>query len=116
MASSPPTTTAAGPRWRAGVMRILGSGKPVYRGTVLRYRRRCGAAGCKCARGRLHSGWALSLSVGGRTEVVYLPARLRKEVAEGLRRREELAALLERITRVDIATLRTGARRYRKRR
>lgn len=31
--------------------------KPLLRGSVYRLRRRCGKAGCRCARGELHESW-----------------------------------------------------------
>lgn len=94
---------------------ILRSGKPIYRGSLIQYARRCGASGCKCAQGQLHKGWALSLSVAGRTEVVYIPDDLRQEVAAGLRRHKDLIRLLERIAKADTQALRKRARRYKKR-
>jgi len=94
---------------------LLRSGQPMYRGSLIRYSRRCGAAGCQCAQGKLHRGWALSLSVAGRTQVVYLPDDLRAEVAAGLRRHRDLMGLLERIAQADTQVLRRRARRYKKR-
>jgi hypothetical protein len=104
---TPPRLTAA---------EILRSGQPVYRGSLIQYARRCGAAGCQCSRGQLHRGWALSLSIHGKTQAVYIPDSLRGEVAAGLRRHRNLLALLERIASVDTGALRQRARRYKKRR
>lgn len=95
---------------------VLRSGEPVYRGSLIQYRRRCGAAGCQCSRGQLHRGWALSLSIRGKTQAVYIPDRLQGEVAAGLRRHRNLLALLERIASADTVTLRKHARRYKRRR
>jgi len=111
-----PLTRAAG--WspaRANAAAILRSGQPLYRGSLIQYSRRCGAAGCQCAQGKLHRGWALSLSVSGKTQVVYIPDGLRQGLAAGLRRYKDLAALLERIAQTDTRTLRQRARRYKKR-
>jgi len=94
---------------------IIQSGQPVYRGSLIRYSRRCGSSRCKCAQGQLHQGWALSVSVEGKTQAVYIPDELRREVAAGLRRHEELSTLLERISKADTQKLRTRARRYKKR-
>ena len=95
---------------------ILRSGEPVYRGSLIQYSRRCGAAGCQCSRGQLHRGWALSLSMRGKTQAVYIPDSLHREVAAGLRRHRNLLALLERIASADTGTLRQRARRYKRRR
>lgn len=100
---------------RVKAAELLRSGEPIYRGSLIQYSRRCGASGCKCAQGQLHKGWALSLSVAGKTRVVYIPDDLRQEVAAGLRRHKDLTALLERICEVDTEALRQRARRYKKR-
>ncbi len=94
---------------------ILQSAEPVYRGSLIRYSRRCGSQRCKCAQGQLHQGWALSVSVEGKTQVVYIPDELRREVAAGLRRHEELSRLIERISKANTKKLRTRARRNKKR-
>ena len=101
---------------RLSAAEILRSGLPVYRGSLIQYSRRCGAPGCQCSRGQLHTGWALSVSIGGKTRVVYLPDALRREVAAGQRRHNDMMSLLERIARADTQGLRQRARRYRKRR
>ena len=100
---------------RVSAADILRSGQPVYRGSLIQYSRRCGAAGCQCSRGQLHTGWALSVSIRGRTQAVYIPDDLRREVAAGLRRHKDLMGLLESIARVDTEGLRKRARRYTKR-
>jgi len=101
---------------RLSAAEILRSGQPVYRGSLIQYARRCGAPGCQCSRGQLHTGWALSVSVGGSTRVVYLSDELRREVAAGLRRHNDLMSLLEKIARADTEGLRQRARRYRRHR
>lgn len=107
------STKRTTPRLRA--VDVLRSGEPVYRGSLIQYSRRCGAAECQCSRGQLHRGWALSLSIRGKTQAVYIPDNLRQEVAAGLRRHKNLLALLERIASADTEALRRRARRYRRR-
>jgi len=94
---------------------ILQSGRPVYRGSLIQYSRRCGSPRCRCAQGQLHQGWALSVSVEGKTQVVYIPDELRQEVAAGLRRHEDLSKLIGKISKADTQKLRTRARRNKKR-
>jgi len=102
-------------RGRLNAAEILQSAQPIYRGSLIRYSRCCGSPRCKCAQGQLHQGWALSVSVEGKTQVVYIPNELRQEVAAGLRRHEELSKLIERISKADTKMLRTHARRNKKR-
>lgn len=46
---------------------------PLLRGSVVRQRRRCGRANCRCADGeQLHESPALSYSAGGRTRTLVL--------------------------------------------
>jgi hypothetical protein len=110
-----PTRSPSGVPPRRTAADILRSGLPIYRGSLVQYSRRCGTAGCQCSRGELHTGWALSVSLGGRTHAVYLSEDLRKEVAAGLRRHKDLVGLLEKIAKADTEALRHRARRYRKR-
>ncbi len=107
------STTAK--RGRLKAAEILRSGQSVYRGSLIRYSRRCGSPNCKCAKGQLHQGWALSVSVGGKTQAVYIPNELRREVTAGLRRHEDMIELLERISKADTGRLRKRARRYKNR-
>ncbi len=112
-----PSTTenTATKRGHLKAVEIIQSGQPVYRGSLIRYSRRCGSPKCKCARGQLHQGWALSVSVEGKTQAVYIPDELRREVAAGLRRHEDLSKLIERIIKADTKKLRSRARRNKKR-
>jgi hypothetical protein len=49
----------------------------MVRGSVVERRLRCGKAGCRCARGRLHAAIYLSVTfAGGRTEQISLPSDL----------------------------------------
>ncbi len=114
MAPSTRESTAT-KRGHLKAVEIMQSGQPVYRGSLIRYSRRCGSPKCKCIQGQLHQGWALSVSVEGKTQVVYIPDELRREVAAGLRRHEELRKLIEQISKADTKKLRTRARRNKKR-
>lgn len=107
------STTATRDHLKA--VEIIQSGKPVYRGSLIQYSRRCGSPTCKCAQGQLHQGWALSMSVEGKTQVVYIADELRREVEAGLGRHDDLIKLIERISKADTSTLRTRARRNKKR-
>lgn len=100
---------------RAKAREILRAGKPLYRGSLIQYRRRCGARGCKCSRGELHEGWALSFSSSGKTQVVYIADKQKRQIAEGLKRYARLQQLLEQIITSDVAALRERSRRYKQR-
>lgn len=53
------------------VRRALSHG-PLVRGSFYRYRRRCGKANCRCARGALHAGQAFAVRAGGRSRTLPL--------------------------------------------
>jgi len=62
---------------RRRALRRLPSLEEVVRGSVVERRLRCGKAGCRCARGQLHTATYLSVTfAGGRTEQISLPAEL----------------------------------------
>ena len=80
---------------------------PLLRGGVYRLRRRCGKAGCRCARGELHESWVLLAREGGVQRMRGVPkgqtARWR-ELAEHYRRfrraRRELGRLYREVLRL----------------
>ena len=68
----------------------------MVRGSIVTTRRRCGTASCRCARGELHEGVALSVSLGGKTTLVTLKNDGEvAEVAAALERYRVAAAELE---------------------
>jgi len=66
----------------------------LLRGSLVRFRRKCGGKNCRCQRGELHESWVLSYSEQRRTRLI----SLREEDVEGVeaaleryrRAREEL--------------------------
>lgn len=58
---------------------------PMIRGSFYAYRRRCGKSGCRCSRGKLHVGQALSVSEAGRSRVVPMAGMDDDVIALGVR-------------------------------
>jgi hypothetical protein len=78
----------------------------MVRGSIVTTRRRCGTPSCRCARGELHEGVALSVSVGGRTTLLTLKDE--SEVAEAtaaLERYRAAASALEAAARDGLEAL-----------
>lgn len=87
---------------------------PLVRGSLYTYRRRCGKAGCRCARGELHRGQALGVRVGGRSrsapiggidrqalsEHVAAYRQVRRARADMVRAFDELLAAADRLERL----------------
>ena len=74
----------------------------VLRGTLTTFRRRCGKATCRCARGEPHESPALTFTEGGRTKTLTLTA---KEVAEVAARGAGQVARVERVHAVGLRVL-----------
>jgi hypothetical protein len=78
-------------------------------GSLQTQRRRCGKEGCRCARGELHGPYLyLSLRAGGRTRMLYVPARLAGEVRQAVTASAEVQAALAEISAVNLELLRRG--------
>lgn len=54
--------------------------REVIAGSVVSMSRRCGKKGCHCERGDLHVSLYLSIKLGGKRRLVYIPADLEEEV------------------------------------
>ena len=67
----------------------------VLRGSLTVLRRRCGNAGCHCARGELHETPVLSYKQGGKTKMLSLTAGDVGPVSAALARYREAEAALQ---------------------
>lgn len=55
--------------------------KDMLQGSIVKINSRCGKKGCRCERGEYHGiSHYLSYKEGGRTQMVYIPRHLLKEV------------------------------------
>ena len=91
--------SAAERRFRSRLTQLL-SQRGVIRGTLLRRRRKCGKANCRCAHGEGHESLFLAISENGRTRQLFVPkdweSRVRLWVEDYHRARE----LLEEVSRI----------------
>ncbi len=72
----------------------------LLRGTLLRRKRNCGKAFCRCARGHPHESLYLVISAGGRTRQLYVPRAWEATVrlwVQGYHRAQELMEEISRI-------------------
>jgi len=81
----------------------------VLRGTVTTFRRRCGKATCRCAKGQPHESPALVFTEAGRTKTVTLTEAEVAEVAAAVARYHDAKAELE--TAADAGVVELRARR-----
>lgn len=85
-------TNLKGQRTLARIRRI----KPFVEGSFTVTTKRCGRPGCRCAReGPIHETALLTWKEGKKTHSLYVPAALRKEVAQWVKE----AKLLKRLAR-----------------
>ena len=81
----------------------------IISGSLQNQRRRCGKEGCRCARGELHGPYLyLSMRVGRRTQMVYVPAELAGEVGQAVAANAEVQAALADISAINLELLRRG--------
>jgi len=78
----------------------------VLRGSLTRFRRRCGKANCHCAGGAPHESPALVYTEDGRTRTLTLAAAEVAEVAAALARYEGAKTALDAAANAGIASLR----------
>jgi len=94
---------------RARVVRQIPDLQTVIAGSLQEQRRRCGKEGCRCTRGELHGPYLyLSLRVGGRTQMLYVPAELAGEVREAVKTNAAIDSALGEISAINLELLRRG--------
>ena len=67
----------------------------LVRGSVVKVRRRCGKARCKCTKGELHETWALSYSREGKTRMIPLRPEDIHLARQAVKRYQKAFTLLE---------------------
>jgi hypothetical protein len=72
----------------------------LLKGSLIKFRRKCGKPNCHCAlKGELHEAWALSFKQAGRTRLVLLPQeevdRVRQAIAHYRAARRTLSQAAE---------------------
>lgn len=94
---------------RRRVARQIPDLEAVIAGSLQNQRRRCGKEGCRCARGELHGPYLyLSLRVGRRTQMLYVPAELADQVRQAVTANTEVSAALTEISAINLELLRRG--------
>jgi hypothetical protein len=94
-------------RMRDARVRQLASIGPVMAGSLVQIAKHCGRPGCRCRSGHKHVGWYLTRSVGGKTQTTYVPLDLRKEVEGWIQAHRRLKSLVEEISALNRALVRS---------
>jgi len=94
---------------RRRIARQIPDLQAVIAGSLQEQRRRCGKEGCRCARGELHGPYLyLSLRVGRRTRMLYVPAELAEQVRGALRTNAAIESALAEISAINLELLKRG--------
>src|SRR3970040_2924526 len=99
------------PREVATLRRLVQTLWPLLQGSVVVLRQPCIRPGCRrCAAGDKHRATYLSLSRAGKTQLVYLPAALIREVTTGVQNARRLKAAIAAATRPWVEARKTPRR------
>ena len=99
------------PREVVTLRRLLRRLWPLLQGSVVVLRQPCIRPGCRrCAAGAKHPATYLSLSRAGKTQLVYLPAALIREVTAGVQNARRLRAAIAAATRPWVEARKPGRR------
>lgn len=86
--------------WRSRIAQLSHSSR-LMRGTLTIRSRRCGKAGCRCARGELHVSLYLVQSQKGRPRQVFVPKEWEDRVRRAVTDYQELQKLVEEISELE---------------
>lgn len=102
---------AALKRRRARIIERVPELEHMLRGSLVERFKKCGKPGCHCVDGPGHGpAYYLSVTLSpGETRSYYVPARLRRRIAQYLENHRRLRKLVEEITRINRELLEQGA-------
>lgn len=83
-------------------IRQLQARGPVLAASLVRITKHCGRPGCHCQTGEKHVGHAVTFKVAGKTQTVYVPQGLVKEVGAWVQEHKRLRKLVQDISRLTI--------------
>jgi DNA-binding transcriptional regulator LsrR (DeoR family) len=90
--------------------------KPPLAASLVSVRRRCGKPGCHCASGEKHLAHQLTYKVRGKTHTLYVPVDFTEEVRSWIDEHRRLKRLLQEISQLTLALVRSHAQERKRRR
>ena len=90
--------------------------KPLLAASLVSFERRCGQPGCHCAQGERHQGHQLTYKVRGKTHTIYVPVDFTEEVRSWIEEHRRLKRLLQEISQLTLALVRSHAQERKRRR
>jgi hypothetical protein len=94
----------------------LAARKPLLAASLVSVQRRCGKPGCHCASGVKHHAHQLTYKVRGKTHTVYVPVDFTEEVRSWIDEHRRLRRLLQEISQLTLALVRSHAQEQKRRR
>lgn len=88
-------------------LKQLGQAGPMLAASLVEQRVRCGTAGCRCQRGHKHVKHALTRTVEGKTQTVYVPQDLVEDVRAWVAEHKRIKQVLKDISDLSVALVRT---------
>ena len=93
-------------RERRELVRQLHGIGPLIRGSVVELRRSCGKENCKkCRTGEKHPATYLSLSLSGKTQMIYLSKKDKQRAKRWVSNYRKLAEIVEKLSRINTRIL-----------
>jgi len=90
---------------KENLLRELGKGRDLMKGSLAATSRRCGKKGCKCEKGVPHPGHYFSHFFKGKPYVIYVPETLTPKVKILVENWKEEKALIEKLTHLNTALI-----------
>jgi DNA-binding transcriptional regulator LsrR (DeoR family) len=90
--------------------------KPLLAASLVSVQRRCGKPRCHCASGEKHHAHQLTYKVRGKTHTVYVPVDFTEEVRSWIDEHRRLKRLLQEISQLTLALVRSHAQERKRRR
>ena len=81
---------------------------PVMRGSVVELGATCGNPNCRCARGEKHRKYYFSMSLKGKTKVIYLGKSREPVARQYLKNYKILLAIVDEMTTINLELLKAG--------
>ena len=103
-------------RMLSGRLKRVVATKPLLAASLVSVRRVCGQPTCHCHRGEKHLAHQLTYKVRGKTHTVYVPVDFTAEVRSWIEEHRRLRRLLQEITQLSLALVRSHAQERKRRR
>ena len=89
---------------RSQLIKIIGQERIIKAG-VVRMTRKCGKVNCRCAEGKGHESYYLSMRVSKKRKMVYIPGGMVSEVKQWVTRYKEINKAIEQLSEYSLKQL-----------